>query len=141
MATSAHPENQQRPSSSSDEGVVFVARTATVRGMSQVSGVVRTRAVFRARGAVAAVPARGGRGGRRGRPLAGAWGPVRGLVRGVGSVRASARGVPVARGVAPVGASVRGTKRSHSPSSSDEDVVFLGEVVAGAGKLILCCIV
>ena len=135
MSASARPENQQRPSSS-DEDVVFVAHVATVRGTVQASGVVGTRAVVRARGVV---PLRSVVRGRQGRPVRGTWRPVRGGARGQGGCgRRPLVGRPL--GGRAVAHSGRGGKRARSASSSDEDVVCLGPVVAEGGKFIPRCV-
>ncbi len=135
MSTSARPENQQSPSSS-DENIVFVASMDTVPVWCE--GVVRTRAVLRARGAG---PLQSVARGRRGRPILGTWGPPRGVL--IGRIVGHPSGGPVGRS-SDSGASVinleSSAKRPRSPSPDDEDLFCLGQVVAQTGKFIPRCV-
>ena len=128
IATSARPENQQRPSSA-DEDVLFVARVATVRGTMHASGMVATHAVYRVRGAV---PRRSVRCQCRGRPVLGTWGLVRGTP--IGHVGGRPSG---GRSVIHLWC---GAKRPRFSSSSDESVLCLGQVVTGTGKFNPRCV-
>ncbi len=120
MSTSARPENQQSPSSS-DENIVFVASMDTVPVWCE--GVVRTRAVLRARGAG---PLQSVARGRRGRPILGTWGPPRGVL--IGRIVASVINLESS------------AKRPRSPSPDDEDLFCLGQVVTPTGKFIPRCV-
>ena len=137
MSTLYRSKRRQR-SSSSDEDGVFLPSVATVQGSVQAAGVVRTHRVIHARGAV---PPRLISRSRRGRPIQGTWVLPRGGGRGVGGAgggrvggRAGAGCSSRRGGVVSVGPSGpddsvialgSSTKRGRSPSSEDEDRVFL----------------
>jgi hypothetical protein len=142
MAAPTRPDGQTQRPSSSDEDVVFVGAIFSVGGV--LRGAVGTRSVVRGRpaGPVRAV-FRGG--ARRGRPLLGAWAPRAPLAPGSGGAVLAPRSggavlAPRSGGAVLAPRSGRrgggGAKRPRSPSSSDDDLVCLGEVVAGTGKFI-----